>query len=95
MTETTQNETTQEAQEIASINGKHYFKSSMSEELQMAFDQAIGINQKIAMKEEEIRDLKYARQYLIDFINDRKDEMIEYIPPAQEDTENSKEDDNE
>ena len=79
---------TQEAQEasreIATINGKHYYKDSMSDELVEAFNQAIQINNKIAVKELEIRDLKYARQYLIDFIDNNKDDMEEFIPPKEE-----------
>jgi len=71
-------------QEIASINGKHYYKSSMSEELVVAFEQAVQMDQKIEMKKVEVRDLTYARQFLINIVEDGADTMDEYIPPVDE-----------
>lgn len=82
-------QTQEQSREIATINGKHYFKDSMSDELVEAFNQAIQINDKIRIKEMEIRDLKYARQYLIDFIDDNKDSMQEYVIPEQKDSDDS------
>jgi len=71
-------------QEIASINGKHYYKSSMSKELIAAFEQAVQMDQKIEMKKVEVRDLTYARQFLINIVEDGSDTMEEYVPPVNE-----------
>jgi len=84
-----------QSQEIATIGEKHYFKDSMSEELVAAFNQALQINEKIAAKELDIRDLKYARQYLIEFIESKKDTMKEFIPADSEDKESTEEATNE
>jgi len=79
-------------QEIASINGKHYYKSSMSEELIAAFEQAIKMDEKIQIKQIEARDLTYARQFLINIVEEGADTMEEYIPPVDEDAELDTED---
>jgi len=83
-------EQTEQPREIATINNKHYFKDSMSEDAQVAFEQAIEMNQKIAAKETEIRDLKYARQFLINFVEDKSSEFKEYIPEEEDSREDSK-----
>ena len=70
----------EQSREVITINNKHYFKDSMSEDAQAAFEQALEMNQKIAAKEIEIRDLKYARQFLINFVEDKSSEFEEYIP---------------
>jgi len=69
--------------EIATINGKHYFKHSMSEEQIGAFDQAIEISGKIEKLKIGIRDAQYGRQYLINFIESGADTMKEYIPEPE------------
>jgi len=78
--------------EIATINGRHFYKDSMSEELVAAFNQALEINEKIFIKENDIRDLKYARQFIINFINSKADEMTEYFPPESQEPQESQED---
>ena len=75
---------TQSEQEIASINGKHYYKSSMTEEQIAAFEQAISINQKINGLKIDIRNLQYGAQFLTDLIEKDIDTMEEYIPETPE-----------
>ena len=80
-TQEIQPEQVQPTREIASINGKHYFKDSMSKDVLMAFEQALELNDKILEAEKTVRDLKYARQYLIEYIEKKADSLEEYIPP--------------
>ena len=57
----------------------------MSEELIAAFEQAIKMDEKIQIKQIEARDLTYARQFLINIVEEGADTMEEYIPPVTED----------
>jgi len=78
--------------EIATINGKHYFKHSMSTEQVGAFDQAIEISNKIEAFKIDIRDAQYARQYLINFIESEAGTMEEYIPEPEVNSEDAETD---
>ena len=82
-TKTTPQEVPATNSEIATINGKHYFKSSMSDEQIGAFDQAIEISGKIEKLKIGIRDAQYGRQYLINFIESGAESMKEYIPEPE------------
>jgi len=72
-------------QEIATINGKHYFKDSMSKEQVEAFNQAIQIHEQIESEKITIRNLQYAQQFIVDILDKEKDTMKEYIPETSDD----------
>ena len=75
----------QTEQRIININDKQYLFDSLDEESQGAFTQAIEINQKIEGKKIEIRDLTYARQYLVGFLEGKVSDFTEVTPNPVED----------
>lgn len=76
-------ETAEAEDRVISLNNKQYLYSSLSEEQQSAFEQAMQVNAKIEVKRVEIRDLTYARQYLIDFLEKDADSFTDVTPEAE------------
>lgn len=70
------------SEELISINGRHFHKNTLNEEQLAAFEQAVELSAKIEDKKIEARDLTYARQYLINFIEEGIEGFTEFIPEA-------------
>ena len=81
-TETT--ETPELSEELITINDRHFHKNTLNDEQIAAFEQAVAISNKIEVKREEARDLSYARQYLIGFIEEGIEGYTEYFPATPE-----------
>lgn len=73
-----------EEQRIANINDKQYLYDSLDKESQGAFQQALEIGNKIEAKKVEIRDLNYAREYLVNFLSHREEGFTEVAVKAEE-----------
>jgi len=74
-----QPETTPQDRKTITIDGNEYFVDSFSDEAKMALEQIQQINIEIELEKVKIRNLEYARQYLVDYLSQQKDNF-EAVP---------------
>ncbi len=75
-----------ETRKTISIDGNDYFIDSFPDEAKMALEQIQQINIEIELEKVKIRNLEYARQYLVDYLSNQKDKF-EAVPEQTEQTE--------
>ena len=76
----------QQERKTVTIDGKDYFIDSFPDEAKMALEQIQQITVEIELEKIKIRNLEYAKQYLVDYLSSKKDEF-EAVPESKDETE--------
>jgi hypothetical protein len=77
---------TQNAPQTVTIDGEQFLLDSMDDNFKEALMQIAEIDREIEKANQEVqlkmRNLNYAKQYLVDYVASNKDKFTKVVPPA-------------